>query len=129
MRVNQPILYGFKMAQYEEFTIDQGTDVSIEIHLTNVDGSRKDLDGYIVSAVMKKNYNSDSADSLAFTGIVSEPASAGVINLSLTNLQTDTLRPGKYVYDVEVKYEEDSVTWVVERVLEGKIFVTPSVTR
>lgn len=117
------------MAQYEEFTIDQGTDVSIELHLTNTDGSKKDLDGYLVAAKMKKNYNSGDSDTLAFTGIVTEPATAGIINLSLTNSQTNTLKPGKYVYDVEISYEEDSVTTIVERVIEGKIFVTPSVTK
>jgi hypothetical protein len=117
------------MAQYEEFTIDQGTDVSIEIHLTNTDGSKKNLNGYDITAVMKKNYNSGDSDSLAFTGIVAEPVTAGIINLSLTNVQTDRLRPGKYVYDVEIAYDEDSATVIRERVLEGKIFVTPSVTR
>lgn len=117
------------MAQYEEFTIDQGTDVSIEIHLTNTDGSKKELNGYDVGATMKKNYNSTDSDSLAFACIVADPSSAGIINLSLTNVQTDLLRPGKYVYDVEISYDEDSATVIRERVLEGKIFVTPSVTR
>lgn len=117
------------MAQYEEFTIDQGTDVSIEIHLTNTDGSKKELNGYDVAAIMKKNYNSTDSDSLAFACIVADPSSSGIINLSLTNVQTDLLRPGKYVYDVEISYDEDSATIIRERVLEGKIFVTPSVTR
>jgi hypothetical protein len=117
------------MAQYEEFTIDQGTDVSIELHLTNTDGSKKDLDGYTVDGKMKKNYNSGDSDTTTFTGIVASPASSGIINLSLTNEQTNSLRAGKYVYDVEISYDEDSATTIVERVIEGKIFVTPSVTK
>lgn len=117
------------MAQYEEFTIDQGTDVSIELHLTNLDGSAKNLDGFSVNAKMKKNYNSGDSDTVTFLGIVSEPFTSGIVNISLTNTQTDNLKPGKYVYDVEISYEEDSATSIVERVLEGKIFVTPSVSR
>ena len=31
------------MAQYEEFTIDQGADVALEIHCINQDASVKDL--------------------------------------------------------------------------------------
>jgi hypothetical protein len=100
------------MAQYEEFTIDQGTDVAIELHLTNLDGSKKDLDAHTVFAKMKKTYNSDSSDSLTFNTLVSDPA-------------TD----GTYVYDVELTYQDSAAKNIIERVLEGKIFVTPSVTR
>ena len=34
------------MARYEELTIDQGSDVSLDVYLTNVDGSPKDLSGF-----------------------------------------------------------------------------------
>jgi hypothetical protein len=117
------------MAQYEEFTIDQGTDVAIELHLTNLDGSKKDLDAHTVFAKMKKTYNSDSSDSLTFNTLVSDPATDGIITLSLTNIQTDTLKKGTYVYDVELTYQDSAAKNIIERVLEGKIFVTPSVTR
>ena len=129
MDVYQQTSHGLKMAQYEEFTIDQGTDVSIELHLTNLDGSAKNLDGFSVNAKMKKNYTSSDSDTITFLGIVSDPLTSGIVNLSLTNTQTDTLKPGKYVYDVEISYDQDSGTSIVERVLEGKIFVTPSVSR
>lgn len=117
------------MAQYEEFTIDAGTDVAIELHLTNIDGSKKNLEGYTVNAKLKKNYNSDSADTTDFSTVVAAPATDGVVTLSLTNTQTDTLKPGRYVYDVEISYQDSDSTDIIERILEGKIFVTPSVTR
>ena len=120
------------MAQYEEFTIDQGADVAIEIHLIDpVTESAKDLTAptYTVSAKMKKTYNSDSDETVAFTGIVSEPREDGIITLSLTNTQTDALKPGRYVYDVELSYLDSDSNTIVERVLEGRIQVTPSVTR
>ena len=116
------------MAQYEDITIDQGADVAVEIHLINKDGSAKNLTNHAIAAKMKRTYNSDSADTLAFNCIVAAPASSGVATISLTNIQTSTLKAGQYVYDVEMSFVDSSAT-IVERVLEGKILVTPSVTR
>jgi len=118
------------MAQYEEITIDQGTDVAIQLELVDNTGAAKSLTGYSVTAKMKKNYNStDSSDIQSFTSIVASPSTDGIVTLSLTNSQTDALRAGRYVYDVEISFiDSDSVT-IVERVLEGRIQVTPSVTK
>lgn len=117
------------MAQYEDITIDQGADVAVEIHLTNKDGSPKNLINHSIAAKMKRTYTSDSADTLAFTCIVANPASSGIATISLTNLQTGSLRAGQYVYDVEMSFVDSDAATIVERVLEGKILVTPSVTR
>lgn len=123
------------MAHYEDISIDQGTDVSIELHLQNKDKSVKDLTNFSVAAWLKPNYAADSSERIAFTGIVANPATDGIVNLSLTNLQTDALNPKKrYVYDVELSYVSDSdgsgnLTYIIERILEGYVSVTPSVTR
>ena len=117
------------MAQYEEFTIDRGTDVAIELHLTNIDGSAKNLNGFSVAAKMKKTYNSTDSDTTAFTTIVATPASDGKVTLSLTNTQTDALKVGRYVYDVELSFVDSSGTTITERILEGRMQVTPSVTK
>ena len=60
------------MATYEEFTIDQGTDVAIELHLVDQAQAAKDLTNYSVAAKLKKTYNSDSDDTTNFTAIVSD---------------------------------------------------------
>lgn len=117
------------MASYEEFTIDQGADAAIEIHLVNPNGSPKNLTDHTIAAKMKRTFNSDSADTTAFTAAVSSPATDGVALLSLTNIQTDALKPGRYVYDVEMSYLDSDENTIIERVLEGKILVTASVTR
>lgn len=117
------------MAQYEEFTIDQGADVAVEIYLVNKDNSRKNLTGHSVAAKLKKNYNSDSADTTSFTSIIADPATDGVVTISLNNSQTDALKPGRYVYDVEISYQDSDENTIIERVLEGRVQVTPSVTR
>lgn len=118
------------MATYEDFIIDQGSDFALQVELVNPDESTKDLSGYSVSAKMKKNFNSQSQDTIEFTAIVADPTSSGVVTISLTNTQTDTLSArGRYVYDIEISFIDGSGNTIVERVLEGKIKVNPSVTR
>jgi hypothetical protein len=118
------------MANYEDLTFDQGADVSVELHLVDPDGSKKNLTGFSVAAKMKRGYNSDSADTVDFNTTVTTPAVDGIITLSLTNEQTDALNTrGRYVYDVEISFEDSDGNTIIERVLEGKIKVSPSVTR
>lgn len=117
------------MAQYEEITIDQGSDVAIELHLEDVDGSKKNLSNFTVAAKLKRSYNSDSDNTYAFNSIVADPPTDGIVTLELTNTITDSLKPGKYVYDVEISFIDSGGDTIVERVLEGHALVTPSVTR
>jgi len=118
------------MAQYEEFTIDQGSDVTITLNLVNTDGSKKNLTGYSVSGKLKRTYNSDSADTTAFTGALPAPRTDGVVTLSLTNTQTNALKaPARYVYDVEISYVDSSANTIIERILEGRAQISPSATK
>jgi|TARA_B110000902_G_scaffold114647_1_gene134837 hypothetical protein len=118
------------MAIYEDFTIDQGADVALQIELVNPDGSTKDLTGYSVAAKMKKTFKSEANNTLDFTAIVAQPSVDGIVTISLSNLQTDLLSArGRYVYDVEISYVDGEGNTIIERVLEGKIKVNPSVTR
>jgi len=118
------------MAHYEDFTIDQGSDLALQLELVNPDGSTKDLTGHTASAKMKKNYNSSADATVDFNAIVADPPTSGVVTLSLTHGQTDALSTrGRYVYDVEISYVDGDGNEIVERVLEGKIKVSPSVTR
>ena len=116
------------MAQYEEFTIDQGADVTIELHLVDKNDAVKNLTGHTLTAKMKKNYNSDSSDTTNFTTAITN-ATGGVGSLTLTNSQTNALKVGRYVYDVELSFVDSANATIVERVLEGRIQVTPSVTK
>ena len=118
------------MATYEDFTIDQGSDFALQIELEDPDESTKDLTGFSVAAKMKKTFNSAADNTVDFTAIVAEPTTSGVVTISLTNLQTDELTTrGRYVYDVEISYVDGDGNTIIERVLEGKIKVNPSVTR
>lgn len=117
------------MAQSEDFTIDQGADAAIEIHLVDKDGVKKDLTNHSITAKLKRTYNSDSADTTSFNTIIATPSTDGVATLSLTNTQTDALKPGRYVYDVEMSFVDSDSNTIIERVLEGKVNITPSVTK
>ena len=51
-------------------------------------------------------------------------------NQNQTNTQTDTLLTrGRYVYDVELSFVDSSSNTIIERILEGNIEVSPSVTK
>ncbi len=118
------------MAQYEELQIDQGADVSIEVHLMNsIDDTAKDLTNFTAKAKLKRSINSDSSDTHDFLAVIAEPASSGIVNLSLTNAQTETLKVGRYLYDTEIHFVDSDSTLIVERVLEGRINVNASITR
>ena len=114
------------MAQYEEFTIDQGTDVAIEIHLINEQGNAKDLTNHTVKAQLRKNYSSTTATD--FNSIIATPPTDGIATLSLTNTETASLEKGRYVYDVELSFLDSTNEPIIERILEGRIQVTPNVT-
>ena len=42
------------MAQFEEITIDQGADATIQLELINQDGSAKNLVNHAIAAKLKK---------------------------------------------------------------------------
>ena len=117
------------MAQYEDFTIDQGADFAVELHLVDKDNLAKDLIGHTVSGKLKKTYTSDSADTVDFSTVIATPTTSGVATFSLTNLQTDALEARRYVYDFELSHLDSDSNTIIERILEGKIEVKPSVTR
>lgn len=117
-----------KMAEYEKFTFDKGADIAIQLELVDFQGNKKNLTNYSAAAKMKRNFNSDSADTTDFAVAIPSPASDGIVTLSLTNIQTDALKVGNYVYDVQISYVDSNDSTVIERILEGKIRVNPSVT-
>jgi hypothetical protein len=117
------------MAKYEDLIIDQGADAAMELHLTNNNGSKKDLTGYSVAGMIRRTYNTSDSDAISFTSIVASPLTDGVVTVSLTNLETGDMTPARYVYDIELSYQDSDANTIIERILEGKIEVTPSVTR
>lgn len=111
------------MAVYSNIVIDQGADYSASIDVTDSDGDNIDLSGYTAAGQIRKTYSSSTA--VDFTVSVASPASAGVLNISLSNTQTNAMKAGRYVYDVEITNSGGVKT----RVLEGQVEITPGVTQ
>lgn len=114
------------MAQYEEFTVDKGTDIAIEIHMLDKNGNTKDLTNHTVTAELKRNYSSTTSTS--FNAIVANPSTDGIATISLDNTDTAALEIGRYVYDVNIAFRDSDGNQLIERVLEGRFQVTPNVT-
>lgn len=117
------------MAQQEDLSIDQGTDVAIEIHLTNPDGSKKSLVNYTAAAQMRRTVNTSDSDAITFTADIKLPETDGIVLLTLTNAQTAAIQPNRYMYDVEISHDDSDGNTLVEKVLYGIIEVTPNITR
>jgi hypothetical protein len=108
------------MAIKANLTIDQGTDYSTTITLTDEEDGVVNLTGYTANAQLRKTYS--SSNSVTFTTAVSDIQ--GLVTLSLTDTQTANITPGRYVYDVIL-----TTGSVTTRIVEGIVTVTPRVTR
>ena len=111
------------MAVYSNIVVDQGADYSASIDVADSDGDNIDLSGYTASGQIRKTYSSSTAVDFAVS--IANPASAGILNISLSNTQTNAMKAGRYVYDIEITNSGGVKT----RVLEGQLEITPGVTQ
>ena len=109
------------MAIKTNIVIDQGTTFQTSINVTDSEEVAVDLTGYSASAQMRKHYTSSNA--FSFTTSISP--SLGIVTLSMTANVTNTIAPGRYMYDCELTDTNGAVT----RLVEGIVTVTPGVTR
>ena len=109
------------MALKANLVIDQGTDFSTSINVTNDDGDVVDLTGYTAAAQMRKHYTSSNA----YSFVTSVNEIQGIVTISMTANTTGSIAAGRYVYDCELT----SNTNVITRLVEGIVTVTPQVTR
>jgi len=109
------------MAIKANIVIDQGTDFSATIDVTDSNDDPFDLTNFTPAAQMRKSYASETA--YDFTVVDNGPQ--GQINLSMPSELTNTIAPGRYLYDVEITSNAGNVS----RVVEGIVTVTPGITR
>ena len=110
------------MADFVELHIDAGSTFSTEVTVNDALGNAIDLTNYQARAQLRKSYYSSSATDFIVTK--TDPNS-GILTLSISAANTSNIRPGRYVYDVEI----ESSSNVVTRIFEGIVTVSPSVTR
>lgn len=109
------------MAIYANLTVDQGSDFSSVVTVTDSDGVLVDLTNYTYRGQVRRTYASSTAVDFVITA---NTPTNGQLTITLTSAQTAAMKAGRYVYDVEI--ESGNVT---TRVVEGQLEVTPRVTR
>jgi len=107
------------VAQKHHFPIDQGTDFEMTINLTDDNGDDVIVTDYEARGQIRKHYA--STNSVSFTTALAN----GELVLSLTAAQTANIVAGRYVYDVELIDDANTVY----RLLEGMVTIVPEVTR
>ena len=110
------------MAIIANLFIDQGTDFSVTVDVSDATGGVLDLTGYSASAQIRKTYGSSTKTDFATN--LGTP-SQGKVTMSLTDTVTSALESGRYVYDLNIT----SGGGVTTRVVEGQAIITPGVTR
>tara|TARA_B110000858_G_scaffold98801_1_gene113587 strand:+ start:1360 stop:1722 length:363 start_codon:yes stop_codon:yes gene_type:complete len=118
------------MAQYEDLEVDQGSDIKWQVKMLSTDGSPRDATGYTIRGHVNRSYDADSSEMLSFTTSLVPPTTGGIVEFMLTNTQTDAMQRRRYVYDLEVEfYDSASGTTTIERILEGNLVVSRSVSK
>ncbi len=110
------------MAIVSNLVIDQGSTFSADVDVTDRNGSVLDLSNYTVAGQIRKTYSSTTA--VDFTASIYS-ASEGTVRIELSAGQTNAMKSGRYVYDVEIVSPDSQVT----RIIEGQVEITPGVTR
>ena len=110
------------MAVYSNLTVVEGTDFRMSVDVTDTDGDALNLTGFTVAGQVRRSYFSTTA--VNFTCAVSN-ATSGIITVSLSGTQSDAMKAGRYVYDVEITNYGGTKT----RVLEGQLEIMPAVTK
>ena len=110
------------MAALSNIYIDQGSDFSTIISLTDSNGDVLDLTGYTALAQIRKIHGSTT---LTGTFGVALTADAGQLTMTLADTVTAAMDSGRYVYDVLLTDGSGDKT----RVLEGQAILTPGVSR
>jgi hypothetical protein len=107
------------MATKANIVIDQGTTFNTTISLTDDAGDPLDLSVYSANGQIRKWYTSSNSTNFTIT------LSGGDLYLSLNSASTANLSAGRYVYDVILRDNSNTIT----RVVEGMVTVTPRVSR
>jgi hypothetical protein len=110
------------MAQISNIYIDAGSTYSAIVNIRNGDGTPINLTNFTIAAQIRKSYGSLNAYN--FTCSVFDAAS-GKVRMILPAATSSTIKPGRYLYDIEVT----SPIGEKLRVIEGIVLITPEITK
>lgn len=113
------------MATSANIVVDQGSKKTAIVDLTNEDGTPFALTDYLPFCQMRKSFYSVAATNITVE-IYGTPAN-GQVKMTFLPVTTESLKAGRYVYDIEVRNVNDSTD--IKRVLQGIITISPQVTK
>jgi hypothetical protein len=111
------------MATVAYLDIDQGSDFVSILDLENDDGTLMNLTGFNAYSQFRKSYG--SAVAYSFETSILAPATNGKLQLKLSGINSSLIKPGRYLYDVEII----SGTGVKTRVVEGILTINAEITK
>jgi len=112
------------MAIVQNLLIDQGSTFVARVNVYTSEKVKFNLTDYTAQSQMRKVPTSTTVIA-EFACSIPSPKSDGQIILTLTDEQTLTIAPGRYMYDVVIS----SVAGEKYRAVEGIITVKPLITR
>ena len=110
------------MAALSNIYIDQGSDFTTTISLTDSNGDILVLTGYSALAQIRKSHGSTTIAATFGTALTT---GSGQLTLTLADTVTAAMGSGRYVYDVLLTDGSGDKT----RVLEGQAILTPGVSK
>lgn len=108
-----------------DLNINAGTTFVLGLTLKKSNGTLFDLTGYTARGQIRKTHTEHNVEA-SFNIAFDTNRKSGKLSISLSEVQTKTLSIVSGVYDLELI---DSTGTVVTRLIEGKVRVSPEVTR
>jgi len=110
------------MAYRYDLKIDQGATLALDIECQDDAGRPMDLAGYSAQAQIRHRHD-DPEPAAVFTAVLDH--GAGTVNLKLDAHQSGLLQRAYGVWDCELTAPDGTV----QRLVEGRVSVSPQVTR
>ena len=110
------------MAALSNIYIDQGSDFTSVITLTDSNSDALNLTGYSALAQIRKSHGSTTIAATFGTALTT---TTGQLTMTLADTITAAMDSGRYVYDVLLTDGSGDKT----RVLEGQAILTPGVSK
>lgn len=111
------------MAMTAYLDIDQGSDFTVIIDLENDDGTPMNLSNVSIYSQFRKSFNSSTAYSFVCEVL---DAVNGKFSLKLSGITSSNIKPGRYLYDVELL---NTQVGTKSRVVEGIVTINPEITK
>ena len=112
------------MATEKYLYVDQGSDYSTVVQLTNNDQTDFNLTGYTYGFQIRKS----SYSTVAYTAnAYSTAPTTGNIILDIPASLSSTMEAGKYVFDVEMT--KGSAPYTKTRVVQGNMWLSGEITK